>query len=786
MNIHNMLKKDRKYNFNIELKDTYKEKYENDKSNLDDLHKYISCLLFGSQFVDSNGAANTKLITELNQQLSAIVHTGAASSSEVLYYFELNRALGNRVEIEHCLDEHPEYLDFCKLSKQSFEFLIHIGLFREAEKCLQDLLNTSVVDKDDYIECRSNLLIAKRDNEGALAFLLDSLADRNFYLPANLISKICGLACCLNMSDEILEIFRNGVREHPYVKWVSREYVKLCLERELNEEAMQEHERLKSVVLYLYRDKKLNKQNTGVFNFYCSVRKLVGLSYNPKDVAEEFGFKFDTEILGELESKAGIVYNTPWKNDFHHNGNKAFLKRSTKLSKQFRTFVKLFEGGEKEMIYAKSILGSFTSGIKGHFKELFGEPYFRVSDYDIFYESYPFYSLNGFTEEEIDEISALLNKIYSICIQLNPYVKNRSYIVNPMLADLFSVNTTLELENKTLEYSVVTQEPPQLTVFGVILFLSTFMDTSERQLFAYELAGSDLKLREALLKQVLKTIPGSKVHVHASSNFAEAGHEKCIFSLLMRKEIYHILLELECKILSDNNILEKDKPNANAKYYTQMLLMRYNENSKVFQNLELLYSFVTNGVLLGDEYDGEFFTIAKVIELLAECHEEDNSHTLFQAGIEDIFILCTNRKFYNQMKWSKERGNRNFLNNIDKYCRKYLFRNEVLMTEKDEDMLFQNSKQHLFTYIDDSQSKEFASYFGCKVTEWEKITVEFYKIDQEKYSCKINGTEVMDEYCMLCSNDSIEVTGKNGVTFNGWTETIVFDSLMSRCIIYET
>ena len=62
------------------------------------------------------------------------------------------------------------------------------------------------------------------------------------------------------------------------------------------------------------------------------------------------------------------------------------------------------------------------------------------------------------------------------------------------------------------------------------MFISTFLNNSEKEAFAFELAGSDVKLMSAALKQVFKTIPPSTITVKAENVFAEAGREKGVFS----------------------------------------------------------------------------------------------------------------------------------------------------------------------------------------------------------------------------------------------------------------
>ena len=90
------------------------------------------------------------------------------------------------------------------------------------------------------------------------------------------------------------------------------------------------------------------------------------------------------------------------------------------------------------------------------------------------------------------------------------------------------------------------------------------------------------------------------------------------------------------------------------------------------------------------------------------------------------------------------------------------------MTEDDEYALYDCSREHIFTFIDDSQRDEFSSLFGCKQRDWEKIEITIYKIDPEKATCSINDNEQIGEYFILFGDERLSVNPNPGYSLQGW------------------
>lgn len=529
-----------KYSYSVGLRVSYKEAYDKNPSDYTALHKYILSVIYGSQFVDEEGVVNTSQINELLTSLRLIVWTSEAEAYECQFYFEICRAMGYTEDIIGWHKKYPEYMEYCLLSELSYEILAHIGLFDAAEVCCQDLVNVGVIDSDKFLCNRAYLYSRRGDREAAYRYLTERVEEANYYSSQVVMSELSKYARLAGKEDELLEFFRKAVRESKYAKWISRPYIKLCLANGLQDEALAELERLKSIILYTYSEGVINRRNQGLIRYYAGVRKLFGMTCTVAEVAAELGYVLDmdsnnvtaglytgaTSSSGAMKpaSKSG---NSPWENDFNKLGNKALLRRVNKMNKPFRTYFKLFAGGEKELIYAKCIFGNFVSIVANRFNKLFGTSDYKISDYELFFETFPFYGLNGFTEDEVDEITTVLKRIGDICVQLNPYVLSRSFPTSPMLDELLSINTTVDMGNKKYQYKV--SEKGQLTVFGSILLICTFLNSSEKEAFAFELAGSDTKIMAALMKQVFKTISAANDNMKESDAFTEAGRERGVF-----------------------------------------------------------------------------------------------------------------------------------------------------------------------------------------------------------------------------------------------------------------
>lgn len=783
-----------KFSYSVGLRVSYKETYEKNPGDLLALHRYILSTIYGSQFVDEKGIVNRAQIEELLMYLQKIAHTNDAQPYECRFYFEICRAMGDWGSIDAWHNAWPEYKDHCKLNELSYEILAHIGLFEAADSCCQDLLNVGIIDNDKYLCNRAYLYSRSGDKDAAYNYLAKKVEEANFFSSQAVIAELTKVAYAADKNDKLLEFFRRAVAESKYVKWISRYYIKLCLAKGLQEEALVELDRLKGIIIYTYSEGVVNRMNQGLIRYYASVRKLFGLSCTVAEVAAELGYELDMDsnnatvsLYKGNETKAARsnntvkVSNSPWENDFNKLGNKALLRRVNKMNKPFRTYFKLFAGGEKELIYAKCIFGNFMSIISNRFRKLFGSAFYKVTDYELFFEVFPFYGLNGFSEDEVDEVMTLLRRIHDICVQLNPYVSSRTFPISSMLDELLAVNTVVDTGTKRFQYKV--SEKGQLTVFGSILLMCTFLNNSEKEALAYELAGSDTKIMIALMKQVFKTIPAADDHTVENDSFVEAGREKGVFSLFLRKELFRFLLEMECSIIKEFQLLSAEAPNANCKYFTDLLTLKYSQASTIHTNLMKLQKIAVSGLLLGEEIEGVTFTIYEVVKLLADCRKADLSSALFQAGIESLFIIGTNRKYYNQMKWNQGRTSGTFLKNTDNYCKKMLYRNSQLMTLNDETILFNEAKERLFTHIDDAQSREFYSLFGNKGFEWSKITITMHQIDTSKCQYKINGEESTGDFCMIYEDDTLEVTGVTGYRFDGWATETVFDSPMATHII---
>ena len=119
------------------------------------------------------------------------------------------------------------------------------------------------------------------------------------------------------------------------------------------------------------------------------------------------------------------------------------------------------------------------------------------------------------------------------------------------------------------------------------------------------------------------------------------------------------------------------------------------------------------------------------------------------------------------------------------FSQKMINRNRTLLTEDDEYALYDCSREHMFTYLDDFQRKEFPSLFGNKAIEWEKVEYEIYHVDLARFEYSINGELGEDEYFMLKPSDAIAINRINSSTPAKWLVVEEFDTPIAHCEIKE-
>ena len=773
------------YEFTITLKNTYKANYLANKFDLTSLHKYILAHIYSASFVDEEGLQNVDSVNELYNSLMLITDSDEAEPYEVLFYYEMNKALDEDDVLSKWLEKHPGYSEYCKLNTLSYEFLIHIGMYSAAEKVCNELFYTYRYNYNEYVAKMSDILCKQNKLHEAFEYLIGIIKDTNGYVGAIAFGKAYNLCLKVDRSDEMLELYRWCVESQPHIKWLSRDYISLCLSKDLTEEAQREYERILSVVVFLYKENNniVTKQNGAMFKFFLTVRKAMGMESSAVAVADELGLILERTpvVKAPKEPKEirqnPLQENSPWENDFN---NKAMLKRVNKMNKPFRTYSKLFAGGERELIHAKSILGSYISIISNRFQKIFGGYQFEITEYNLFYEAFPFYELNGIAEEEIDSIALLLKKLHAITIQLNPFVTSRSFVLEPIVADILSVNTEINLGNKVFKYSVADAETSQITVFGVFLLISTFLNDVEKKAFAFDLAGYDPKLSEPFESQILNTIPSTTTKAEDNCY-----GDLVVFSLFIRKEMFRFLMELEAAILKKHELVDANRPNMNAMSFNQMLELDFTKDSNEFNSLSNLHYMASLGLLIGDEFNRSKFSVERIVNILYDCVDNTQHGLIMQAGIEALFMVSMNRKYYNLLKWKSNKLGEHFLKRTGVFSQKMINRNRTLLTEDDEYALYDCSREHMFTYLDDFQRKEFPSLFGNKAIEWEKVEYEIYHVDLARFEYSINGELGEDEYFMLKPSDAIAINRINSSTPAKWLVVEEFDTPIAHCEIKE-
>ncbi len=785
-----MLEISTKYKFNVNFNDAYKEKCLSDPSDIESLHKHILALIYSFKTgTRPSCIVHGKLLADLYNALATVAYTNNAEPYEALFFYEFNKALKKNDVNTVWLQKNPQYESNCLLNDYSFKFLKHIGLFEAAEIVCQNLYDAHIYTSDKYIQRKTDMLCKQNKHNEAFDFLVGIIKDKKGHVESFVFNKAHSLCWRIRRVNEMLEICREYVSKQKHIKWISKEYISLCLKLKLVEEASAEYERFVGLVLFLYKDSEITKENSKEFNFLLCIRKLLNKPCTPEKVALELGLEIDDSYF-TADEKNHVSCNTdceenhvsPWINDLN---NKSILKKSFKINKPFKTYTKLFSGGERELIHAKGLLASYMSIIKRRFFELFDTENFEVTDYEAFYNAFPFYRVNRISKEAVENATDLLFKLYSTVIQLNPFVYSRHYVLDPALHLALSAYTKLELKKKKYEYTVVAEGTQQITLFGVILLITTFLTATEKVAFSFDLAEADLSISTQFLKQILNTILPAKLDSDASLEAKKQNEEKAIFSLMLRKELFRFLLEFEAAIIKKNNLLDTEKPNMNPKSFRQLLLMEFFAYTEELNTLRFLHDAASDGVLISNEYKGERFTVQQIVSALEKCRENKEFGRVFQAEVDMLFTLLVNLKYYDVLKWKNLGSNNSVFNKQTSFCRKMMYRNDVLLRADDENLLYSCSSSHVFTYINDFQRRNFRPTFGSKTMEWEKIEFVILKFDLTRCKCKINGKELQEQYILLHPDDVLAVVTLNGKSLTEWKTVKEFDSSLARCTIKE-
>lgn len=786
-----MLKISTTIEYDTNLKDEYRIKYEKSKDS-SSLHKYLLCLLTDEEELQGYNFDDT--LTEIKRILSAAVEDENVQNYEIMFYYELCRSTIDVDFANNFIVQHPGYAQYCKLNALAYFFLKEIRLLDAAEKYLYELYNVLSISYEMFCYERVDLYRKRDELRKGYDITKEEIIEASYYAPAMIFNLLTDLAIELKTEDNLIEFYHNAIEKSAHVKWISQGYIKLCQSLNLSDEISAEYKRLKDIVIFIYKDDGVNKKNSNFFSFFCGTRELMGLSSSFEETAKELGIHTSVNsegtfiVMPDFETEHSKMSKI-WINDIFKAGNKSFLKRVTKMSKPLKTHFKVFANQEKEIIFSKSIFANIISLINHRFVSLFNEGHFIVTDYDIFYEAFPFYELNGFTEDEIDEICNLLSKIYCSSIQLNPYVNSHSFTACPMLVELLSVNTTIDAENKLFEYKAYDESSGQLTVFGIVVFLTTFLTKAEKLYFASDLAGSDYLFSNALMKQIFDTIPSATPPCFEEEKINQDLYkEKTICSLIFRKELFRFLLEFEAKVLRKHNVLDESRPSFGALSFSNMLSLEYDSDSIEYINLTNIHFAASSGVEIEENYNSNnILSIQNIVNQIEECIENNDLKELFQEELEALFNIFVNRKYYNYLKWLSGKYISGFLSNYNSYCNKMLYRNEHLMTEDDEYLLYDCTKERTMSYLDDNQRDEIQGILGSKSIKWKKLEITILDAPEEMCHVTLNDEFLVrnesDRYIQIKDTDNVTIEADGAHKFIGYEEQEVFNSPIARFII---
>ena len=737
----------------------YKNSYEKAKD-ISALHKYIACLLQNKKYADCDQKQKQWLQNELKKYLHCIVHTKNAKPYEALFYFELNHAFGDYSRINNWLSLCPWYEKHCNLCIQSYEFLAYVGLIEAASKCLNELYYTGVIDHSTYIKYKCQFF-RKYDKKEEFRFLEKLINDSHYNVSKRLAERYVCCGCSLNQRERALSFLKQGLLNNLRAKWINYYYVKLCLEMGMFTEGKLQAEKLINTAIFIHEGDKVN-------------------SATIKELAENYVLIYSLlkDFDNTFEDKKGldfITINYP-EIIFDCFQNRFQLTDFNLLNKEFmnQSFDKILRSEKfiNEMLYIKSILLSFLSLIRRRFYKKLGLSKFEIPDYKQFYDVFPFYNRAEFNKNEIKRVIELLQEIETNCVRLEAPL--RIFMnVSPLLHELLSKSVQLQINKKIHKYLVSVNG--KITFFGVIVFLSTFLDTQEKRLFAHELSKTDFRLQRSFFRQFLQPIDSA---LNAISEISEIEHDRKILTVLILEELNILLLEIKQKLLIKQHILVNGPFNNYAKTIKQKIPKLSLHYSKV----DLLDRLVNGNLLIGERDDCISVSIENIIKILVECRDTAEEPKMFQQVIERVFVICMNRKYYNQFKWEKTYSEGNFLADKEKHYNKLLYYNKFLVTKDDENILYKESLLHLLAPINMAQQNEFVFIFGSSVLFWGKATIKLYIIDLAKCSCLLDGNEVTGQYVMLGEKETLDIQGKDDWSFNGWKDTELFNSNLSMLI----
>ena len=734
----------------------YKIEYEKTKDILA-LHKYVACLLQNRKHIYCDQTQKQWLQNELRKYLHNAVHTKNASPYEVLFYFELNHAMGDHARIAKWLTLCPWYEKYCNLCMQSYEFLLYVGLIEAATKCLNELYYTSMIDSNTYIEKKCQLLWNYDKNEEIL-FLEKVIQDSHFKVSKKIAERYIRCGCLLNQRERVLSFLKQGLMDN---NWINYCYVKLCLEMGLFTEATLQAERIINTVIYVHEVGKVKSETIKEFveNYVLvySMLKKFDPSFEDKNALKFITKNYPESIYVCFQNRFQLT-------EFH-------LLKTEFLNQAFGTLLRSEKIAE-EMFFVKSVLLSFITLIKSRFNKEMGLSKFELTDYKLFYDVFPFYNEKLFNKNEIDRIMELLQEIENNCNRTEAPLKIIMQ-VSPLLQNLLSKSIKLQINNKIYKYIVSVNG--KITLFGVIIFLSTFLNTKEKSLFAHELSKTDFRLQRNFFRQFFQSLEPA---LNSITEMSEFEHDREVLTVLIFEELNILLLEIKQKFLKKYHVLV----NGSFRNYAKSFEKKWPKLLVHYSKIVLLDSIVNGNHLIGERNDSISASIETIVKVLVECRDTGEDSRLFQQVIEKVFVICVNRKYYNQLKWEKTYSAGNFLADKEKYYNKLLYYNKHLITKNDEEILYKESILHLLAPINMAQQNEFIFIFEKDIIFWEKVTIKIYIINSAKCLCLINGNEVNKDYNMIGEKETLIIQGKDGLVFNGWNDIEKFNSNLSMLV----
>lgn len=662
-----------------------------------------------------------------------------AGSSQIIRLYEIYRLKGNDDKIEKLFNTYKNAEELCKLSKKNVKALLYIGEFDEAQKALDDVLRIKRIDYNSYQEIKLRILVYQGDFESAYKLSKDIIetADnfkftvyevykktcvntgriqeaiaffRKEYQHSNKFPFLCALAelyCSANDYSNAMDIYRKmALYVLPKLQTNSRKRKdgKYFLEQLMRVEEMlniPSNQRWSQGInptsngdSTLHSTADATKDRTQSFNFNESSNK----DTEPRDTLNQVTYTQDadntssTDLIVPMHPPQNTTCTVPTTVDSEQErpqksiiSKRMLLQRVSKINKPVRKFFHVYLGDEETIEYSKSVLGSALLLIKNKFRSFWGKEKFIISKSDNFLEVFPVYKMLYFTNEEIVEITELLTKLEKMLLQFNPNIGHTNYKVGKSLAFLLNQKCSFLINGKEISYVSVDPITHELTVFGVVVFLSTFMDKDEKKAYLYFLSDGNTGYMKVLTKELFSLIPSAERPTWSTENYHHIRSFDYFFYCLI---LSNFVMTIECYIDVNSDVLSPGAPNKGSKPFAEKISSYFGNSTQLALPLTQIFEVYKRAIMIGEDIleIGKAFSVHWLVERIKVCldHCSDFDKNFFRQRLQYICNLLFTYKYFPILEAISTRPGLDVQHNYNKMLFKLLTIEECLFTNDDE------------------------------------------------------------------------------------------------------